>query len=283
MIPDNTHIKSVELKVKDLDRSLHFYSYLMGMIESTSGSSEAHLYSNKSNQHLVRLIEDKNALYPERKNTGLFHVAFRFPNRKELARVFLRLFENNYKFQGFSDHLVSEAIYLADPDDNGIELYADKPKQEWKWNNGQIEMDTLPLDLSSITKELNDKEQWSGIHPDTDIGHVHLKVSKLVFADMFYNHILRLKVTSNSYPGALFLAADGYHHHIGANVWQSRNGTSPPENSLGLLSYTIGIPDKNYLAQLEKTFKAEGLLINKSDDESLLVKDFDNIKIHLTL
>ena len=283
MIPDNTHIKSVDLKVRDLNKSLYFYSYLLGFYEKRISEFEAELLTNPGNHYLIKLIEDKAAIFPERNNTGLFHIAMRFPGRKELARIFIRLFEQKQKFRGFSDHLVSEAIYLSDPDGNGIELYADKPRSEWKWNDGQIEMDTLPLDLSIITKELDDKEIWNGIHPETDIGHIHLKVSKLVFADMFYNRILGFNISSNLYPGALFLAANGYHHHIGANVWQSRNGTTPPENSLGLLSFAIKIPDKNYISQLEKTLEIENLLIQKSDDGSLLVKDFDNIKIRLTL
>lgn len=282
-IPANTHIKNVDLKVKDLERSLHFYSYLLGMKESSIKEREVELHSDQANSYLIKLIEDKTAVFSDKSKTGLYHVAIRFPDRKELARVFLRLFEHKHKFQGFSDHLVSEAIYLADPDGNGIELYADKPRSEWKWTNGEIEMDTLPLDLSTITKELNDKDTWNGIHPEADIGHIHLKVSNLTFADMFYNRILGFSVTSNSYPGALFLAADGYHHHIGANVWQSRGSTSPAENSLGLISYSIAIPDKNYISQLEKTCKEEGLLISNSDDGSVLVKDFDNIKIRLTL
>lgn len=282
-IPENTFIRSVDLKVKDLLRSLHFYSYLLGLKQSSANEKETLLYANPDGAYLIRLTEDKNAAYSDKKHTGLFHIAIRFPNRKELARVFIRLFEHKYKFQGFSDHQVSEAIYLSDPDGNGVELYTDKPRTEWEWNNGQIEMDTLPLDLSVITRELANNESWSGIHPDTDIGHIHLKVSSLSFADMFYGRILGFNVTSRAYPGALFLAADNYHHHIGTNVWQSRNGSAPPENSLGLESFTIKIPGKGYIEILEKTMADEDLLIKNPNDESLLVKDFDNIKIRLTL
>ncbi len=283
MISDNTHIQSVDLKVKDLEKGLHFYSDLLGLIPVKISGREAELYSSTNKPYLIKLYEDKNALFPSSKNTGLFHTALCLPSRKELARVFLRLFENKYKFGGFSDHLVSESIYLSDPDENGIELYADRPEEEWKFENGQFVMDTLPLDLSVITKELGNNEVWTGIHPDTSIGHIHLKVSNLTFADMFYNMILGFSVTNSSYSGALFLAAGGYHHHIGANVWSTRNGTPPPGNSIGLISYTINVSEEKYLAETEKKLEAEGLIIEKNDKNSLLVKDFDNIKIRLTL
>lgn len=283
MIPNNTNIQSVNFRVRDLKESLNFYVNLLGLKEKKISDSDSELYSDLSKPYLIKLSGDKNAKYPIRNNTGIFHIAVRLPNRKELAKVFLRLFEHKYKFQGFSDHLVSEAIYLTDPEDNGIELYTDKNKDEWNWINGEIEMDTLPLDLSKITKELGKDKEWSGIHPDTDIGHIHLKVSDLAFADMFYGKLLGFNVTSRSYPGALFLAANGYHHHIGANIWQSHRGSSPKDNSTGLISFTINIPDKEYLAKLSQTLGNEGLLLNTLNDNSLLVKDFDNIKILLTL
>ncbi|MDQ3022209.1 MAG: hypothetical protein M3R36_16800 [Bacteroidota bacterium] len=166
--------------------------------------------------------------------TGLFHLALRFPNRIELARVFLRLFDNKLKFQGFSDHLVSEAIYLTDPDGNGVELYADKPRELWEWKMGEVQMDTLPLDLSKITGELDDKEVWNGIHPDTDLGHIHLNVSDLFQAEKIYNDIIGFNVTNSSYPGAKFFSAGGYHHHIGTNTWQTRKGIATKREFSGI-------------------------------------------------
>ncbi|HJY64723.1 MAG TPA: VOC family protein [Ignavibacteria bacterium] len=283
MLPNNTHIQSVDLRVKDLEKSIHFYSYLLGLIDRKVSDNEIEFYSDTGKPYLIKVSEQKDAKYPARNNTGLFHTAIRLPNRKELARVFLRLFEHKYKFHGFSDHLVSESIYLADPDENGVELYADKSKTKWEWLSGQIIMDTLPLDLSVITKEIDDKDEWHGIHKDTDIGHIHLKVSNLAFAEMFYGRLLGFNVTNSTYNGALFLAAGTYHHHIGANVWQSHNGTSPDENTMGLISFSISIPHKNYLENIEKSLFNEGLLIEKSSSGSLFVKDFDNLKIHLTL
>lgn len=142
-------------------------------------------------------------MYRHKGTTGLFHIAIRLP-QQELARVFLRLFKERVKFQGFSDHIVSDALYLHDPDENGVELYADRPKDEWQYEMGQIVMDTLPLNLNVITNELDDRDEWNGIHPDTDIGHIHLNVSDLNKAQKFYSLILGMNVTNSAYNGAMF-------------------------------------------------------------------------------
>jgi catechol 2,3-dioxygenase len=283
MLPGNTHIQSIDLKVKDLKESLHFYSDLLGMKKKEISNGEAELYSDINKTYLVKLIEAPGAKFPSKDKTGLYHTAIRFPNRKELARVFMRLFEKKYKFQGFSDHLVSEAIYLADPDGNGVELYTDKPVSEWTWKNGTIDMDSFPLDLSVITKELDDPGNWNGISPEADIGHIHIKVSNLMKAQKFYSLMLGFRITTSSYPGALFFAAGNYHHHVGANIWHSRNSSPPPENSLGLDSFTISIPDKEKLADVVNYIKDYDMVTENSKDGSVLVNDFDNIKIRLTL
>jgi catechol 2,3-dioxygenase len=283
-IPDNTIIQSIDLAVSDLDKSLDFYSRLIGFKEISRERRTVYLSADGKQPYIISLIENKNAKHPMRKNTGLYHIAVRFPNRKELAKVFLRLFENKVKFQGFSDHIVSEAVYLADPDGNGVELYADKPKDMWKWKLGQVEMDTLPLNLQVLTNELEDNEAITdGVHPGTKIGHIHLKVSDLFKAEKFYNHLLGFNVTNSSYPGALFLSAGGYHHHIGTNVWSSKNGTPPPENSLGLKSFTINIPDGTYINEIEEKAKSSGVETAKPDNGKILLHDFDNNKIILTL
>ena len=196
----------------------------------------------------------------------------------------MRLFDNRVKFQGFSDHLVSEAIYLADPDENGIELYADKPRSEWVNTMGQIEMDTLPLNLSLITAELkDDNSEWQGIHPDTDIGHIHLNVSDLHKAQKAYSLLMGMNVTNSMYNGAMFFSAGGYHHHIGTNIWSSRNGSPAPDNTLGLINFTIKIPDEGYIKELESRFSEAGLIVNPYKNGTIEILDFDKIKITVTL
>jgi len=282
-IPDNTKIQSVDLKVKDLASSLHFYSELMGFKIISQTQNSAQLSATGDLPYLLQLTEDKNAIHKPKGTTGLFHVAIRLPNRKELARVFLRLFGSKIKFQGFSDHLVSEAIYLEDPDENGLELYADRPREEWPYNMGQVEMATLPLNLNTITDELEDRNEWNGIHPDTDIGHIHLNVSDIKKAQNFYSFILGMNVTNSAYNGAMFFSAGGYHHHIGTNVWSSKNGSPAPENSVGLQSYTVIVPDLEYLSEITSKAKDAELLISAFDGEKALIKDYDGIKIFLVI
>ncbi len=282
-IPDNTKIQSTELRVKDLKRSLNFYSHLIGFKTINQTENSAELSANGKQPYILRLVEDKSAVYRHKGTTGLFHIAIRLPNRKELARVFLRLFNNKVKFQGYSDHIVSEALYLADPDENGVELYADRPKDEWQYDMGQIVMDTLPLNLNVITNELDDRDVWIGIHPDTDIGHIHLNVSDLNKAQKFYSLILGMNVTNSAYNGAMFFSAGGYHHHIGTNVWSSRNGSPAPDNTMGLISYIIKVPDADYVREIQTRAIDAGLVLNEFDGEKLVLKDMDNIKINITL
>jgi catechol 2,3-dioxygenase len=175
---------------------------------------------------------------------------------------------------------VSEAIYLLDPDGNGVELYTDKPRDQWQESHGQILMDTLPLDLSKVTSELDDPEIWNGIHPDTSLGHIHLNVSELKKAEEFYNEILGFRITNTQFPKALFLGAGGYHHHIGSNTWMLDKRAKADENSLGMTSFTIRIPDDNYINLISE--RAEENKLNVfSDNKGVLIKDFDNINIRI--
>lgn len=283
-IPDNTKIQSVDLSVSDLEKSLAFYSGLLGFKEIRRDGRTSFISANGEPPYIFSLTENKNGKQPLKNNTGLYHIAIKFPGRKELAKTFMHLFELKTKFQGFSDHLVSEAIYLVDPDGNGVELYTDKPKETWKWNLGQVVMDTLPLNLQVLTSELEkDDLKYNGLHPGTEMGHIHLKVSDLFKAEKFYNHLLGLNVTSSSYPGALFFAADGYHHHIGTNIWSSQKGAPPPENSLGLKCFTIKLPDENFIKSIEEKAKSSAIETIKPAEGKILLHDFDNNKIILTL
>lgn len=282
-IPNETKIQSVDLKVKDIERSWEFYSNLIGLREISRNDNSVLLSASGELPYLLSLNEDKSAAPKHRSQTGLFHTAIRLPNRKELARVFMRLFENKTKFQGFADHLVSESIYLPDPDENGVELYADRPKELWQYKMGQVEMATLPLDLSVLTKELDDPGVWNGIHPGTDIGHIHLSVSDLHKAQEVYSMGIGMNITSSSFPGALFFSAGGYHHHIGTNTWSSRNAKPAGEYSAGLMNFTVKTPDKTYLEEVKNKVLGSGLEVTSNSENSFSFLDFDKIKITLTL
>lgn len=279
-IPDNTKIQSIDLLVKNLDESLNFYSHLIGLKGIGRSGDSVLLSSNNTGPYLLKLIEVDNAEISYNGAPGLFHLAIRFPDRKELARVFLRLFNNNTKFQGFADHLVSEAIYLADPEGNGVELYADRPRETWDWKFGEVLMDTLPLDISVLTNELEDREVWNGIHPGLDLGHIHLNVTDLFKAEKFYNEILGFNITNSSYPGAKFFSAGGYHHHIGVNIWSLKKGIPKKKNSTGMAAFTVSMPDNEAVEKIKVSAENEGLLINFNNNE-LLIEDFDKNKIRV--
>ncbi len=280
-IPNNAKIQSIDLRIRDLNSSLSFYSELLGFKEIERSNGVSLLSADGNYPYLIRLVQDKTAPVRFKGTTGLYHIAILLPNRKELARVFLRLFNQNVKFQGFSDHLVSEAIYLSDPDGNGIELYTDKPRESWVWKNREVMMDSLPLDLSLITNELDDREVWNGIHPETILGHIHLNVSDLRKAEEFYNEVLRMNISNYSYPGARFFAAGDYHHHIGTNTWQTNKKLSRNENSLGMISFTINIVEKEFLNQIaEKADESENEII-KQGDNVISVKDMDGNVVNI--
>lgn len=277
----NVQISNVNLQVPDLERSKKFYCDLLGF-HAVRKENTLGLYAKKDHPPLLVLTENKNAVQKSQWSTGLFHVAILFPNRKELARIFKRLYENQWQFQGFADHGVSEALYLADPDGNGIELYADRPREQWKRENGEIVMFTKSLDLENLLLELPDEPDiWAGISEATTIGHIHLQVSDLAKAEQFYQHILGFEVTARSYPGALFLAADGYHHHVGLNTWNSRGASSPPPDAVGLLSYGISIRDTGAKAAiLERVHRAN--ITMKEQGKDVLIQDQDGIKIFIS-
>jgi catechol 2,3-dioxygenase len=285
-IPDNTIIQSVDLIVKDLKRSLNFYNDLLGFRTIEQTKNIAYLSSNGEFPYIISIEENQHAKLVNRNSAGLYHTAFRFPDRKSLARTFLHLHEKGIKFHGFSDHIVSEAIYLGDPDGNGVELYVDKPKSEWHWINGQVEMETLPLNLTVLTNEIENRDEpWNGIDKNVVIGHIHLKVSSLFKAEKFYSNILGFNITNSSYSGALFMSAGGYHHHIGSNIWHSSNGISLNENSFGLKSFTIKIPDSEYINELRSYLKKNGLeFLDISQDHKttgIQLKDYDNINVRI--
>ena len=275
-ISDNTIIQSIDLRVRDLKTSTEFYVYQLGFKEIERTDNEIYISSDGKYPYMFKLTEESNAPVRIKGTAGLYHIAVLFPDRKELARVFMRMFTNKIKFQGFSDHLVSEAIYLSDPDGNGIELYADRPRDTWVWKNDEVMMDSLPLDLSVITNELFDREVWNGIHPDTKFGHIHLNVSDLRNTEEFYNEILGFNISNYSYPGAKFFSAGGYHHHIAGNTWTTNKKLFPDEKSLGMISFTIKLNNKEYLSDLTENISVTDHYVKGSDKE-LWLKDPDGI------
>jgi catechol 2,3-dioxygenase len=244
-LPDETRISQIRLRTGDLERALEFYAGTLGLRIAERKGHEAALQATESGAAMIVLNEERRATPRPPGATGLYHLAIRFPSRRDLAHALQRLMRHKHPIQGASDHNVSEAIYLSDPDENGVELYVDRPRSQWIWRNGQVAMTTEPLDLDDLLTSTGGPAVPSHVPPQTDLGHIHLHVGDLAAAERFYHEFLGLAVTQRSYPGALFLSAGGYHHHLAANTWAGDQ--PPPANSIGLVSYRLEVPEPEIL------------------------------------
>lgn len=278
ILPANAHIEWAELIISDLERSLSFYAGMLGLQVVRQEAGQAVL-SSAGMPGLIRLQELPDARRKPPRTTGLYHVAIRLPDRPSLGAALQRLLEQRYPLQGAADHLVSEAIYLADPDGNGLELYADRPRAEWPSFNGQIAMSTDPLDAAGLLSVAT--PGWNGIHPATDIGHLHLQVADLQRAEDFYCNLLGFEVTQRSYPGALFVSAGGYHHHLGLNTWAGRGAPPPPPDTVGLASFRLAIPAAHDRQTLVERLQGHGAQLNPLDDGSVWLSDPDGNRVEL--
>jgi catechol 2,3-dioxygenase len=263
-LPNDTAIGYTHLLVPVLERSLVFYHELLGLTLDSQNNGTASLSASPSGPVLFRIDEQIAARPKPPSTTGLYHVAIRLPSRPALARLLARLLEQRYPLQGAADHLVSEALYLADPDGNGLELYVDRPRQDWPVVDGTVSMATDPLDVRGLLATAGD-EAWKGIDPVTDIGHIHLQVSDLGRAEAFYCGILGFEVTQRNYPGALFVAAGGYHHHIGLNTWGTRGAPPPPPDAVGLIDFSIKVNDPALRLEIQRRLEYAGVPVERTD------------------
>jgi catechol 2,3-dioxygenase len=255
LIDPMTHLGVVSLTVADLTRSLHFYGDVLGLSLTDRTSSVAVLSAGET--PLVELVELPGAQPKPARATGLYHFAILVPSRADLARSLRRLAEMRWPMQGAADHLVSEALYLADPDGNGIEIYRDRARSHWPLRGGQVQMATDPLDVEGVLGELGQEElPWQGLPVGTSIGHIHLHVADLREAEAFYCGVLGFEVMQRGYPGALFVAAGGYHHHVGLNVWAGSGAPPQPAGTAGLRYATMVLPDLSSLERLQERLEA---------------------------
>lgn len=241
-LPPDSHIGRVSLTVRDLDRSLLFYRDVLGFRDVDAASKDVAPRTAQlgaGGQVLLELHENTTAIAKPRRSSGLFHFAILVPSRAALGRSLRRLTEKRWPMSGASDHLVSEALYLDDPDGLGIEIYRDRPREEWPIRNGRLVMATDPLDLQGVHDEPGSETPWLGLEAGTVIGHVHLHVPHLDSAEALYCGRIGFEATVRGYPGALFVAAGGYHHHLGLNTWAGLGAPPPPEHAAGLRSFTI--------------------------------------------
>jgi catechol 2,3-dioxygenase len=248
-IHPDTAVGTVRLTVADLDRSRSFYELALGLPASELEDGALALGANRRSA-LIELRGDSSAPRLSHRATGLYHLAILVPTRLDLAHAVRRL-EGRWPLDGAADHLVSEALYLSDPDGNGIEIYRDRPRDQWRRTAGGLQMATLPLDLQDLVGELAGAGSPQPTVPETTrIGHVHLQVAELDEAEAFYHGVLGFDVMVRAYPGALFVSAGGYHHHIGLNTWQSAGGLAPAPGSIGLRSFEVELPGAGELERV---------------------------------
>jgi catechol 2,3-dioxygenase len=243
-------IGSARLAVSDLSRSADFYERVLGLPVISRGEDSALLGPDPEHPRLtLTALADPTPALPG--STGLFHVAWLHPSRAALAATVRRVVAGRWPIDGASDHGVSEALYLSDPDGLGIEIYVDRPRELWDRppDGHGVKMVTLPLDLDSLLAE-GSAEATAAMPTDTGIGHVHLKVSDVPRAVAFYRDVLGLDEQARL-PSAGFLSAGGYHHHIGLNSWQSQGGRAAPDSAPGLREVELELSDAETLGELE--------------------------------
>ncbi len=275
MIDPHAAIGEVHLTISDLDRSLRFYQTHLGFTVHQRGDATARLGAGGAD--LLVLSQHETA--PRvRGTTGLYHFAILVPSRTDLARALRRLVSSGTVMQGAADHGVSEALYLADPDGNGIEVYRDRPRAEWPYVAGALAMGADRLDLDALLAE-SPGADGAGLGQGTTIGHVHLHVSRLPEAEHFYVDVLGFTLMQRYGPSALFVSAGGYHHHIGLNTWAGVGAPPPPPGAIGLRHFVVRLPDaraagavvdrlRAAAAPLEET--AGGVLVHDPAGHSIL-------------
>jgi catechol 2,3-dioxygenase len=265
MIAPATSMGVVSLTVADLARSLAFYESHVGLAVHRRAHDTATL--GAGGRDLLDLVARPSAIRVSG-TTGLYHYALLVPTRVDLARSLRRFLETQTTMQGFADHGVSEALYLADPDGHGIEVYRDRPAAEWPEVDGALHMGIDPLDVAGLLEALDgdpDAGPWTGIAPDTRMGHVHLHVSHIEEAERFYAGILGFEVRQRYGPSALFVAAGGYHHHLGLNTWAGVGAPPPPSDAIALRSFDIVLPDEPSREAVLARIRAAGLPLEAHD------------------
>jgi catechol 2,3-dioxygenase len=280
-LPPQTVPGEVALAVPDLQRSRQFYEQVIGLHILAQEDQRLSLGA-AGGPPVVTLIEEPSATRPPRPSTGLYHLAILVPSRADLAHWLQHSASTRWPLQGAADHLVSEAIYLVDPDGNGIEIYRDRPRSEWPYRNGSLQMATDPLDVQGLLRESHAApEKWNGMAPGTRLGHVHLRVADVASAQDFYTNRLGFDLVLRYGPSACFVSVGGYHHHIGFNSWESAGADPPPPGSAGLRYFSLCLPDEASLEHLTERLESAGM---KPERTSLgfLVRDPSQNGILLT-
>lgn len=261
-LPDATHVGGVRLQVSDLSRALTYYQQILGLDVLTRMQDSAALGVRGATAPLVTLETRERVTAARRGALGLYHFAILLPDRPALGRFAAHLSAAGVRV-GMADHLVSESLYLWDPDGLGIEVYADRPRSAWRYRGSELMMATDPLDVQSVIAD-GGGQRWDGMPAGTTMGHMHLSVGSLDEAANFYHAGLGMEKTVWSYPGALFLAAGGYHHHLGTNVWSP--GPPAHADEARLLEWELVVPTQDDVRAAAESLRAAGYGTQHADD-----------------
>jgi catechol 2,3-dioxygenase len=270
-IHPQTSIGAVYLKVSDLKRSVQFYQEVVGFKILRENEQTVELTADGENSMLILEKIPDAVILPRKNTTGLYHFAILVPTRKDLSLSLRNLIKQNIHI-GQGDHLVSEALYITDPENNGIEIYADRPRETWNYDGqGKVIMAVDPIEWQGLIDEAAD-QVWSGLAKGTIMGHIHLHVANLQESERFYCAILGFDLMAKMAGSALFISAGGYHHHLGLNVWAGVGAPPPPANAVGLHYYTIVLPNKEQLDNTLTRLRTVGI-IPEPREEGWFVKD----------
>ena len=254
----NLYSSHVQLKVSNLAHSIEYYTTIIGFKILEQTETEAYLTADGQTS-LVSLVEVKNAQPLKRGFAGLYHLALLLPSRKDLGNIVQHFVNLNVRL-GAADHDVSEALYLNDPDGNGIEIYIDRDESEWIWSEDeQVHMVTEQLNFQPILAAADGK--WDGLPAGTVMGHVHLSVASLEKSEEFYTNVLDYNVVTRYGAQALFISTGKYHHHFGLNTWNSNNGHAPTDDMVGLKSFTVVLKDDAYAEAVKQSLTSHGYVV----------------------
>lgn len=261
----NLYTSHIQLKVSNLETSIEFYKTVIGFDVLEKTADTAYLtFDGKTS--LVSLVQVEHAQRVQGA-TGLYHLALLLPTRKDLGNIVQHFIKLNVQI-GAGDHDVSEALYLNDPDGNGIEIYSDRPESDWKWDaQGQVFMTTEAVNFESVLADADGT--WSGLPLGTVMGHIHLSVSDLAKTQQFYTEVLDFEVVTKYGDQALFISTGKYHHHIGLNTWNSRGGAPLPEKATGLKSFTMVLKDTSYANQVKANLLEAGYPVELFEEAPL--------------
>jgi catechol 2,3-dioxygenase len=272
-----TFVGQVNLKVQNLERSIAFYKEVIGfkVLEQTSRSAT---FSADGTTALLTVEQPEHVVPKQERTTGLYHFALLLPKRTDLANIVQHFVEFGVQL-GSSDHLVSEALYLSDPDGNGIEIYIDRDPSEWNWSNGEVEMTVDPLNFPDLLSSQK-QQSWKGLPAETVMGHIHLHVSELRKTEEFYVKGLGFEVVNRFGTQALFISDGKYHHHIGLNTWNGVGAPTPPPNSVGLESFTLILSSEEKKNKIISQLKDIGATVTE-ESASIVTTDPSGNRIHL--